>query len=605
MGAVVMGIVAVLLAALLVVAVSAAGGWRRGRPATAVYQAPALPVTHAAGLDGRRWRIRTVADVLQLVLVAALGLTPLGARFVHLVAPRGDTWHAAAAWLLILAAVTAVARLPMLWWRRQMRRTTPELFRPRGGPRRQLARAALVAAGLLNLVLWVFVLVFDVRGDADHTGLSLALAVTTWLLVLIRVIRFRWLPRSDRLSDMVSSLPGGPRIPVVSGWLGTIANMGVVGLRRRVIVVAPPIAAALTDRELRPLLAHEVAHVQHGDVRRRVLRRLLLTACVLAALVALYGIPALRSLAGLRGRLSVQAGPFVLAVYYLVFRVLYAIELRATRAEEVAADRGMISLTGDQDACTDGLGRLSSLLGIPDAWTAPQRLLFATHPATSERLWLLRDPAPVADAQPRAATAGRKVRRRLLAGVLVLAAVVAVGAASEHRAIPMPADAGKYRMLLPRSLDKAPLDTTSTDAVQLRSSVWGIGYLTRFPGAVPVTAVYDQDGQPWLSVWGAYGKLADPSGELSAFWNKFGTLPFGVNAGPADTEPAGPHGGYLQCVDSLLTCAWADDSGIVVMSLSSPGPQSGVLVYSGATITEQELAAMTLSLRAAAEVPAK
>jgi hypothetical protein len=42
-----------------------------------------------------------------------------------------------------------------------------------------------------------------------------------------------------------------------------------------------------------------------------------------------------------------------------------------------------------------------------------------------------------------------------------------------------------------------------------------------------------------------------------------------------------------------------------VMSLSSPGPQSGVLVYSGATITEQELAAMTLSLRAAAEVPAR
>jgi hypothetical protein len=102
-------------------------------------------------------------------------------------------------------------------------------------------------------------------------------------------------------------------------------------------------------------------------------------------------------------------------------------------------------------------------------------------------------------------------------------------------------------------------------------------------------------------VWGAYGRLADPSGELSAFWNKFEVLPFGGNSGSRDSEPAGPLGGYLQCDGGLLTCAWADDSG----SLSSPGPQSGVVAYAGTTITEQELAAMTLSLRAAAEVPSK
>jgi hypothetical protein len=106
-------------------------------------------------------------------------------------------------------------------------------------------------------------------------------------------------------------------------------------------------------------------------------------------------------------------------------------------------------------------------------------------------------------------------------------------------------------------------------------------------------------------VWGAYGRLADPSGELSAFWNKFEVLPFGGNSGSRDSEPAGPLGGYLQCDGGLLTCAWADDSGIVLVSLSSPGPQSGVVAYAGTTITEQELAAMTLSLRAAAEVPSK
>jgi Zn-dependent protease with chaperone function len=609
MVAVVMGIVAVLLAALLVVAVDAAGGWRRVRPATAADEAQARPAAGGTGLDWRGWRIRTVANVLQLALVVALGLTPLGARFVHLVAPKGDTWHDAAAWLLILGAVAAVAGLPVLWWQRKMRRTAPGLFRPRGGPELRLARAAMVAAGLLYLVLWVFLLVLDIRRDTGaDAGLLLALAVSTWLLALSRRMRIRRLAPSGRLSDMVSSLPGAPRIPVVSGWLGAVANVRVIGRRRPVIVIDPPIAAALTDRELRAALAHEVAHVRHGDARRRMLRRLLVRFCALAAAAALYGIPALRSLAGLRGGLSVQAGPFLLAIWYLVFRVLRAMELRATRAEEIAADRDMVSLTGDPEACADGLGKLSSLLGTPDAWTLPQRLLFATHPARSERLRLLRDPAPVADVQPaqvqsaevrpRATSAHRAAWRSVLAGVLVLSAVVAIGAASGHsghRVIAMPSDAGKYRVLLPRSFDTAPLEAASADA-KLRSSVWDSGDLTRFPGAVPVAGIYDQYGQLWY-VWGAYGKLADPSGELSAFWNKFQGFP--------DAESAGPLGGYLQCDNGTSTCAWADDSGIVVLSLAGPAQLGGlVITYSGSEVSEQTLAAITLSLRALAEVPA-
>ena len=637
MSALVTGIYAVLLAALLVVAVDSAGGWRRVPPVTPAEQAPLPSAT--AGLDWRGWRIRTVADAVQLVLIVVLGLTPLGARIVHLVAPRGDTGHAAAAWLLILAAVAAVAGLPVWaeaaglpvwWWHNRMRPARPELFRPRRGPD-QLVWAAAVVTGLLSLVLWVFQLVLDVRGKSGgYPGVFTAAVVTAWLLVLMRLTLILRLPRSDRLSDLVSSLPGGPSVRVVSGWPGLVATMGVVSFpRRAVILVAPPVAAALTDRELRALMAHEVAHVRHHDTRRRVLRRLLAFFSALAAVVALSAIPALRMLAGLHGRrLSVQAGPFLLALYYLVVRVLCAVELRATRADERAADRDMLSLSGDPDACAEGLAKLSSLLGIPDAWTLPQRLLFASHPATSERLRLLRDLAPLTGApltdvpltdvpapdvpvtgvavpgtRPRSATAGR-VRRGLLVGALVIAALVAAGTVSGHQAIAMPADAGKYRVLLPRSVDAAPLDATSEDAVQLRSAVWGSGDLGRFPGAVPVTAVYDQQGQSWLYVWGAYGKLADPSSELSAFWNKFDALPFGLGGDPDLEAAAGPHGGYLQCDIDTWTCAWADNSGIVVVSLSPPGPQSGVVVNFGAPITEQQLAAMTLSLRAVAEIPA-
>ena len=293
------GIFAVLLAAFLGVAVGTAGGWRRVPPATDADQLLARPATGAAGLDDRGWRVRTVTYVLRLVLVLAIGLTPLGARFVHLVAPKGDTWHGTAAWLLILAVVGPVAALPRLWWRRQMRRTAPELFRPLRGAGQPLALAELVA-GVLYLVLDVFLLVLDIRGEGHaYQGLSLILLVTAGLVLATRWIRIWRLPSSDRLSDLVSALPGAPRIPVLSGWVGAGANVGVVRVwRRPFILVAPPIAAALTDRELRAVVAHEVAHVQHGDVRRRGLRRLLLFLCVWAAAAALHGVPALRSMAG-------------------------------------------------------------------------------------------------------------------------------------------------------------------------------------------------------------------------------------------------------------------------------------------------------------------
>jgi hypothetical protein len=178
----------------------------------------------------------------------------------------------------------------------------------------------------------------------------------------------------------------------------------------------------------------------------------------------------------------------------------------------------------------------------------------------------------------------------------------------------MPADAGKYRVLPPRSIAAAllptetaaaPLDTTSADAVHLRAtSVWGSGDLTRFPGAVPVTALYDEEGSSWLYVWGAYGKLADPAGELSAFWSKLVAGPLADVEFP-DTEPAGPLGGYLQCDDDFSTCAWADNSGIVVVSLSPPGSQSENIVFVGPPVSEQQLATMTRSFRAIAEVPAQ
>lgn len=65
-----------------------------------------------------------------------------------------------------------------------------------------------------------------------------------------------------------------------------------------------------------------------------------------------------------------------------------------------------MELADDQRACIEGLDTIQSMLGTPDAWTLPQRLLFATHPAKRERLRLLRSAASSPDISQPLATGG-------------------------------------------------------------------------------------------------------------------------------------------------------------------------------------------------------
>jgi Zn-dependent protease with chaperone function len=82
--------------------------------------------------------------------------------------------------------------------------------------------------------------------------------------------------------------------------------------KRPLILVAPPIAAAFTDRQLRALLAHEVAYVLNGDPRRIRMRTAVIGACAVLAAQALAYIPALRGLAGLNDPTTVESIPFLL-----------------------------------------------------------------------------------------------------------------------------------------------------------------------------------------------------------------------------------------------------------------------------------------------------
>jgi heat shock protein HtpX len=410
-------VVAVLAAASLFIAISVriagSGGWRRA----AHDEVPAVPPTAAAvggslGLiaaEGRRARLAGL--LIRAVLLAGLGLTPLGARFMHQVAPDDSAWRVAAGWLVILAAVTA-AGTPVVLWLRRARSRCPALMRPRaGGPRQALGVAFVLCygAGLTVLVAAGF------RSSPGAMLCALAVGFSTGVLVApVLPHRLRKLPRSQRVAAALESLPEQPRraARAAEGWVRALPNAGVAPLRPNpVIAVAPPLVAALTDRQLRAIVAHEVAHLEHRDLAHRRLRLWLMIICAGATAVALHGVPVLTGLAGLSSHVTAQSVPFLLAAGYLVFRVLSAVNLPAVRGEERAADRRMMELADDPQACIEGLDAIMSMLGTPDSWTLPQRLLFATHPARQERLGLLRSAA--SSWSPRSPDTGQAARSPL------------------------------------------------------------------------------------------------------------------------------------------------------------------------------------------------
>jgi len=370
-------------------------------------------------------------------------------------------------------------------------------------------------------------------------------------------------------------------------------------LRRQGIVVAPPVADALTDSQLRAVVAHELAHLRDHDLWLRLLRLLRLFLSLLASAataLALYAVPWLRRLPDLSSAtVTAQALPFLLAVGYLAAKVLRAAELRAVRAEEAAADQRAVDMTGDAQAYREAIGMICSMLGTPGTWTLPQRLLTASHPAADERLGLIS-----AGASP-ASKPAAGVYRPAFASVAAIALAVGAFALGNPLGPPAPPEhLGWYRVVPPSRFDGG----VRTGPPGSGTAVWSSG-VRRFSGAVPVNVVYDKDGQPWLYMWGAYGDLGDPAGELSAFWQA--TNPFSALGPPAqiiDSEPTGPLNGYLQCNGAENTCAWADYSGIIVVSQSPPDQDATfapITTYPGGFYSEQVLAGLTESFRDAAE----
>ncbi len=214
--------------------------------------------------------------------------------------------------------------------------------------------------------------------------------VMRWLGALpIEPWRAPELHEEARRLSRAAGLPAAPRL----FWLGHSAiNAFTVGSGRRAgIALSDGALRLLPPRELRAVLAHEIAHVMAGDTQLMRLSELLAR---LTQSISLIGLILSLVVSLLTGTLVLPLWAVAVLAGAPTLTMLLALTL--SRRREFAADQGAAVLTGDPHGLAAALERIErmSARGWRTRLGASMEMMPSwarTHPPTEERVARLLD----------------------------------------------------------------------------------------------------------------------------------------------------------------------------------------------------------------------
>lgn len=249
---------------------------------------------------------------------------------------------------------------------------------------------------LLTVSAWAFAGPSGILWAAIGAALSVVLAGTVTPEMVARMQRARPLPTTmapdlHRSVALLAERAGLEKAPALYYSPSRMPNAFAVGDRTGAIIfLTDGIFRELDRRELVGVIAHELAHIQAGDLGvlrlADTVRRVLLALAFLGFFIVLFNLPGAMALASddaAFGLFLIMAAPTGAAL----------LQLALSRTREHQADLVAVALTGDPDALGSALVKLdrsqrrwlaARAPGV-DPNAEPPSLL-RSHPLTRERL---------------------------------------------------------------------------------------------------------------------------------------------------------------------------------------------------------------------------
>lgn len=185
-----------------------------------------------------------------------------------------------------------------------------------------------------------------------------------------------------------AALPSAPKLHVIPSRM---MNAFAVGCRDdSAVAITDALARTLTTRELAGVLAHEISHIAHEDVKVMAFADMASRFTSLMSTIGLFSL--FLNVIGF-------AGGYVAQVPWLGVLVLLAaptigglLQMALSRTREFDADLGAAMLTGDPDGLASALRKLGKAQGrtwesilLPGS-RIPAPSILRTHPRTEDRI---------------------------------------------------------------------------------------------------------------------------------------------------------------------------------------------------------------------------
>ncbi|MDQ6434230.1 zinc metalloprotease HtpX [Mesorhizobium sp. LHD-90] len=254
-----------------------------------------------------------------------------------------------------------------------------------GGSLLLLAVTAWVFGGPIGVVLAI---VFGAVSLAAVRRVSPQMVLSMYKARPVTEAEFPAGVRLLRILSQRAGLPAAPKLHVIPSQM---MNAFAVGRRDdSVIAITDALARRLTMRELAGVLAHEISHIAHEDIKVMALADIVSRFTSVMSTVGLLTL--IINIGGLFGGMGEPVPWLAVLVLLAAPTVGGLLQMALSRTREFDADFGAAVLTGDPDGLASALQKLERARGrlwegiLLPGGRIPDPSVLRTHPATKDRL---------------------------------------------------------------------------------------------------------------------------------------------------------------------------------------------------------------------------